>query len=69
LTTTAAAVYAARTLRHDSLWLFGLAVPLTVAAVTVAVGDYPAEQFDEGGVGTWAFLVGFLRARDYARRI
>ena len=41
-------------MRHDSLWIFGLTVPLAIAAVTVAVGDYPAEQFDEGGVGTWA---------------
>jgi hypothetical protein len=40
-------------LRSDSPWTIGLAVPLSIAAISVAVGSHPAEQFDEGGVGTW----------------
>ena len=40
--------------RHVPGWVLGLALPLAIAAVTIAIGKTPAEQFDEGGLGTWA---------------
>ena len=49
-------------LRRDSLWILGLAVPLAVAAVTVA--EKTTKLVAEG-----VFLVGFLRARECARNV
>lgn len=38
-------------------WILVLGATVGTAALAVALGDHPAEQFDEGTLGTWASVV------------